>query len=367
VKPRVLFVSRRVRMPLADGERRKWDAMRDEVDFRMLAAGVPDGREFRLVGEPRVLAGPAYYAALPQRIARELRDFRPHAVVAQGAHETAASLAARKLARVPAAVIADVHGDFRTPTRLYGSRVRSMLNPLADRVATTALRRADAVRTISDFTTGLVRGEGVEPTDVFPAYVDLTVFLEDPPAPLPDAPRALFVGVLQRYKNIDGLVATWRRVVALQPDARLLLVGAGRERALVEQLVRELPDNVTWQERLPQPEVKRALDESTLLVLPSRSEGLPRIVIEAFCRGRPVVGTRAGGIPDIVEHDVNGLLVDRGDTEGLAHAIIRLLTDASLAERLAQGAHASSDLWTMSPEEFARRVRELVERAAGLS
>lgn len=367
MKPRVLFVSRRVRMPLADGERRKWEAMRNEVDFRMLAAGTPDGKEFHLVGEPKVLAGPAYYAALPQRIARELRDFRPHAIVAQGAHETAASLAARRVARVNAAVVADVHGDFRTPTRLYGSRLRSVLNPLADRVATAALRRADAVRTISDFTTGLVRREGVEPTDVFPAYVDLTVFLEDAPAPLPDEPRALFVGVLQRYKNIDGLAAAWRRAVELQPDARLLLVGAGRERTLVEQLVAELPRSVTWQERLPQSEIKRALDESTLLVLPSRSEGLPRIVIEAFCRGRPVVGARAGGIPDIVDDDVNGLLVDRGDTEALARAIVRVLSDRALAERLAAGAHASSDLWTMSPEEFARRVRELVERAAGLS
>ena len=354
-------------MPLADGERRKWDAMRDEVDFRMLAAGTPDGREFHLVGEPKVLAGPAYYAALPQRIARELRDFRPHAIVAQGAHETAASLAARRLARVRATVIADVHGDFRTPTRLYGSRLRSLLNPIADGLATAALRRADAVRTISDFTTGLVRDEGVEPADVFPAYVDLTVFLEDPPVPLPAAPRALFVGVLQRYKNIDGLVAAWRRVVELQPDARLLLVGEGRERALVERLVADLPQNVTWEKRLPQIGIKRALDESTLLLLPSRSEGLPRIVIEAFCRGRPVVGTRAGGIPDIVEDDVNGLLVERGDTPGLAQAIARVLTDRSLAERLAHGAHASSDLWTMSPEEFARRVRELVERAAGLS
>ena len=79
---------------------------------------------FRLTREPPALAGPAFFAALPARIARELREFRPHAVLAQGAHETAAALSARKLARVDTAVIADLHGDWQAPTRLYGSRLR---------------------------------------------------------------------------------------------------------------------------------------------------------------------------------------------------------------------------------------------------
>lgn len=333
----------------------------------MLAEGTADGSEFRLHPESRVLGGAAYYAALPTRIARELRSFRPHAIFAQGAHEAAASLAARRLSGVDTAVIADVHGDFRAPTRLYGSRLRGLLNPVADKVATTALRRVDGVRTISDFTSGLVRREGVEPDDVFPAYVDVSTFLEDAPAPLPDEPRALFVGVLERYKNVDGLDAAWRTVAARLPGARLLIVGAGRERRLIERLVADLPESVTWQERLPQAEIKRALDESTVLVLPSRSEGLPRIVIEAFCRARPVIGAYAGGIPDIVEDGVNGLLVDRSDTPGLADALVRILTDRALAERLSRGAQASADLWTMPPEEFARRVRALVERVAGLS
>src|SRR5262245_28289788 len=129
-KPRVLFVSRRLRVPLSDSDRRKWNAVRERLDFRVLAAGRADGNEFRLVSEPPVLAGPTYYAALPARVARELRDFHPHAVVAQGAHETAAALAARRLGRVDTAVIADLHGDFRSPTRLYGSRLRTFLSPL---------------------------------------------------------------------------------------------------------------------------------------------------------------------------------------------------------------------------------------------
>ncbi len=365
MKPRVLFISRRVETPLPEGERRKWDAMREELDFRILAAGRPDGSEFPLFPEPPVLAGPTYYAALPVRVARELRRFRPQAVVAQGAHETAAALAARRLAGVDTAVIADVHGDFRAPTRLYGSRLRGSLNVVADRTARTALKRADGIRTVTGYTTALVRDLGLEPADEFPAYMDFESFLQSPPVALPERPQALFVGVLERYKNVDGLAMAWRGVATRVGDATLRIVGTGSLANVVERLIADVP-GVEWTQRLSQPDVARALDESTCLVLPSRSEGMGRVLVEAFCRGRAVVGSRVGGIPDLVEDGVNGLLVDPEDTAGLGDALRRVLTDRELAERLGSGAHGSAELWTMAPDEFARRIRALVEQVAGL-
>jgi glycosyltransferase involved in cell wall biosynthesis len=367
VKPRVLFVSRRVELPLAPSLERKWDAIGQELDFRVLAAG--DGRNgrFRLTREPRALAGPAFFAALPARIAFELREFRPHAVLAQGAHETAAALSARKLARVDTAVIADLHGDWHAPTRLYGSRLRGLLNPVADRVAVAGLRNADAIRTVTGYTTGIVRDLGLEPADEFPAYMDFDSFLQQPPRPLPEQPQALFVGVLERYKNVDGLARAWPLVAARLPEARLRLVGSGTLRPVVEQLVGESGGRVVWDARLSQTEISAVLDESTVLVLPSRSEGMGRVIVEAFCRARPVVGTRVGGIPDLVQDGVNGLLVEPGDTEGLGDALVRVLGDRELAERLSGAAQASAGLWSVSPEEFAGRLRSLVERTAGLS
>jgi glycosyltransferase involved in cell wall biosynthesis len=367
VKPRVLFVSRRVDTPLPDGDRRRFAALRAELDFRVLAAGSPDGAELALKPEPARLAGPAFYATLPARVARELREFRPHAVLAQGAHETAAVLAARRVVRSDAAVIADVHGDFRAPTRLYGSRLRSLLNPLADRVAVAALRRADGVRTVTAYTTDLMRSLGIEPTEEFPAFMDFATFLERPPAPLPVRPQALFVGVLERYKNVDGLLEAWRRVASRVPDARLRLVGTGALADDVERAAAQAAQRVSWTPSLSQAEVAGALDESTCLVLPSRSEGMGRVVIEAFCRGRAVVGTRVGGIPDLVRDGENGLLVEPEDGAALADALTGVLSDRALAERLGHGAHASAAPWTIAPDEFARRVRTLVEQVAGLS
>jgi glycosyltransferase involved in cell wall biosynthesis len=363
---KVLFVARGpYRLPLSDELRRKWDAVRTELEFRVLAAGEGGDDEFRLASGLPALDGAAFYAALPARIARELREFRPDAVLAQGAHETAAALAGRRLGRVDTAVIADLHGDWRAPTRLYGSRLRGLLNPVADRAAESALRRADGVRTVTGYTTGLVRELGIEPADEFPAYMDFASFQERPAAPLPDRAQALFVGVLERYKNVDGLAEAWRRAAPRIPEARLRIVGRGTLARAVETLVREVPGQTEWTEQLAQPEVAAALDQSTLLVLPSRSEGMGRVVIEAFCRGRPVLGAHVGGIPDLVEDGGNGVLVDPRDTNGLAEALIRLLTDRGLAERLAAGARASADRWTIAPEEFARRIRALVERVTG--
>jgi glycosyltransferase involved in cell wall biosynthesis len=366
VKRRLLMVGRtRYSLPLSPSLARKFDALEQELDVRVLASGARGSNgsdpRFRLVDALPMLDGPAFYALLPFRVARELRSEQPDAVLVQGAQETALVLLGRTLARVPARVIVDLHGDPGAPTRLYGSRARRLLAPLADRLGRAAVRRADGVRTLSPFTTELVRGQGVEPAAEFPAFMDLDTFLEHPPAALPSEPVALFVGVLERYKAVEVLADAWRRAAPRIPSARLRLVGRGTMRDLAERLVEEFPGRVSWTESLTTPQVAAAMDEATALVLPSRSEGLPRIVVESFCRGRSVVGARAGGIPDIVEDELNGLLVPPEDPAALADALVRILSDTALAERLGEGARRTADAWLASPEEYARRVRELVE------
>ena len=368
-KPRVLLVGRaRLRFPLGDPLETRYAALSGELDWRQLATRVGGS-----TSDPRFalappfplerLDGAVYHLQLPFRIARELRRFQPDAVVAQGAQETALALLGRRLAGSRAAVVLDLHGDRRSPTRLYGSAGRRLLDPLADRLARHALRRADAVRTITGYTTGLVREAGVEPTAVFPAYMDLSPFTATEPEPLPDAPRALFVGVLERYKAFDVLCDAWRSVARDLPDAVLHVVGDGTLAPLAERLVAELPGRVEWSRVLTAPEVVAALDASTLLVLPSRSEGMGRVLVEAACRARAVVGTRVGGIPDVVSDGETGVLVEPGDAQALAGALVRVLADRELAERLGAEGRRRVDPWLATPEEYARRLRDLVEKA----
>jgi len=356
----------RYALPLSPSLERKFDALSAELDVRVLAsAGGGQGTDprFHLVPRvrPRLLDGAAFYALLPFRTARELRSFRPDAVFAQGGQEAALVLLARALARVPARIVVDVHGDPAAPTRLYGSPLRKALSPLADAMARVGLRRADGVRTISDYTSGLVRKAGREPTATFAAFMDLEPFLAEPAA-LPERPVALFVGVLERYKAVDVLAEAWRLAAPRVPEAILHIVGRGALRGVPERLVTDLPEQTRWTEVLSTPDVVRALDEATILVLPSRSEGLGRIVVEAFCRGRGVVASRVGGIPDLVTDEETGLLVPPEDASTLADALVRVLGDRPLAERLSAAARVAVEPWLATPEEYARQIRDLVER-----
>jgi glycosyltransferase involved in cell wall biosynthesis len=358
----------RYRLPLSGSLERKFSALRDRFDLRVLASSANGSRgdgDFSLA--PRLplrpLDGAAFYAALPFRIAGELRRFRPEAVVTQSPFEALAVLAGRGLARSPAALVVELHGDWRTFPRLYGSPLRRGLAPLTDRLAPWTLRRADAVRALSTYTTELAREAGVEPAAEFVAFTDLETFTAAPPKPIPVEPQALFVGVLEAYKNVENLSRAWRLAARRVPDARLRLVGDGRRRDVAEALRAEFPGRVSWAATVPTEEVVRALDESSFLLLPSRAEGTPRIVLEAFCRGRAVVAGRVGGIPDVVEDDVTGVLVEPDDVEGIASAIVRLLSDRALAERMGQSARERVKQFLFTPEEFADRMAALVELA----
>ncbi len=367
MKRRLLMVGRtRYDLPLSETLARKFAALDAELDVRVLATArcvsAADPR-FRLYRPLPLgpLEGAAFYALLPLRVARELRTFRPDAVLAQGGQETALALLGRAPVRSRAKVILDVHGDWHAPTRLYGSPARRFLAPLGDLLARIAVRHADAVRTISAYTSGLVRAEGVEPAAEFPAFMDLEPFTSSPPVPLPERPTVLFVGVLERYKAVDVLAEAWRRIAVRVPESQLQIVGRGTMDAVVEALVAEFPTSVRWTPTLPTEEVAVALDAATALVLPSRSEGLGRVVVEAFCRGRAVVGSRVGGIPDLVVDGETGVLVAPGDSAALADALVAVLRDAAFAAQLGTAARTAIQSWIATPEDYARRIRTLVE------
>lgn len=372
-RPRVLFVGRtRYRVPLSPGLARKWDALERELDYRVLATSA-DGvaatwGRFDLLPASRVgpLDGALFQLRLPARIRSAIRALDPDVVVAEDPPTAAAALLARR-GRGRPRIVVEVHGNWRLATRLYGSPARRLVAPIADRVARAALRRADAVRALSAYTAGLAeeaRGEPVEAS--FPTYSDLTAFTAEPLRPLPERPSALFVGVLELYKNVDGLAAAWREVTARVPAARLVVVGTGSRRTVVERLARELPESVELVPELAPEEVARRLDGCWALVLPSRHEGLGRVVIESFARGRGVVASGAGGILDLVQDGVQGLLVDPEDRAGLADALVRVLSDRALAERLGEAAATRFEAWRTTPEEYAARVRSVVDAALEL-
>jgi glycosyltransferase involved in cell wall biosynthesis len=173
--------------------------------------------------------------------------------------------------------------------------------------------------------------------------------------PLPDRPRALFVGVLERYKAFDTLIAAWKLAAPRVPEAALHVVSDGSLRDL-------LTPDVEWSPRLTAEEVADAMDRSWVFCLPSRSEGLPRVALEAAARGRAIIGGNRAGIPDVVEDGVNGYLVDPDDAAALAELLVRVLSDRALAERLGAAARRTGEEWGVTPAQYAAKVEALVRQ-----
>jgi glycosyltransferase involved in cell wall biosynthesis len=239
----------------------------------------------------------------------------------------------------------DVHGDWRTLSRMYGSPLRALIRPLTDGWAEAAIRRADGIRTVSGYGTRLVQRLGRDADGEFPAFMDLGPFVDAPLAALPEPAAPLYVGVLEIYKNIDGLADAWRRDIV--------------EALLADPVV---GPQTRWSPKLAPEEVAQAMDAASFLLLPSRSEGMGRVIVESLARGRPVLGARVGGIPELVHDGVNGLLVEPGDTAALAAALVRLCTDRELLERLSAAARDSAGPWLATADEYAARMGDLVER-----
>jgi glycosyltransferase involved in cell wall biosynthesis len=368
-KPKVLFVGRsRYLLPLPGWLAKKWDAIEGQIDYRVVGAAEGGGalrsERFRLSApsRPHLLDGALFYLRLPARIRRQIDDFEPDAIVAADPFVGAAVMLGRRLAASAPPLIVEVHGDWKTFTRGYGSRARRLLSPVADQLSDVVLRRADATRALSGFTSSLIEAVRGEPaTAAFPTYSDLSAFVAGPVAPLPARPVAVFVGMLEPYKNIDGLAAAWRRVAVELPEAKLVIVGKGSRTHVVDALLADVPGQVEYHAQLTPPELATKLDEATLLVLPSWPEGLGRVVIEAFARGRGVIATGAGGVLDLVHDGTEGILIAPADTDALVEALVEVMSDRELAERLGAAAHVRYADWHSTPELFAEQLRALVD------
>jgi glycosyltransferase involved in cell wall biosynthesis len=150
---------------------------------------------------------------------------------------------------------------------------------------------------------------------------------------------------MERSKGVDVLLDAWSGVVDRVPDARLLLVGSGSLDGFVRTEVdrRGLAGSVEIRGTVPKRTVGTLLDGATCLVLPSRSEGLPRVVLEAMARGRSVVATRVGGVTELVEPGTNGCLVEPDSADALADAVCGVLESRDLAMQLGDAARDAAE------------------------
>jgi len=181
-------------------------------------------------------------------------------------------------------------------------------------------------------------------------------------------PNVLFVGGLEPRKGLEYLVLAMELVMREIPDARLIAVakpgfGGADSWHFFEQLAGRagLMENVEYRESVSQETLLEFYSECDILVLPSRTEGWGLSLMEAMACRKPVVASRVGGIPELVRDGMEGLLVDAGDVQGLSNAILRLLKDPDLRNKL--GEKGRTRVKDYSWDKTARTVLESYRRA----
>jgi glycosyltransferase involved in cell wall biosynthesis len=168
---------------------------------------------------------------------------------------------------------------------------------------------------------------------------------------------------LDKHKGIDVLL----RALALVegPPASVDLLGTGPEEKPLRELALSLgiAGQVRFRGLVGRSEVGAYLAKATALVLPSLAENFPRAILEGLHAGVPIVTTFAGGIPEAVEDQKEGLLVRPGDVAALANALSRLRSDATLRERLrvAAAARAPDFTWERSAEQLEELYSSMLD------
>ena len=147
-----------------------------------------------------------------------------------------------------------------------------------------------------------------------------------------------FIGRLLKSKGIHLLIESFAEFVAHHPDAQLTLAGDDPNDTATRLIEKyELSGSVNFVGEIPHRAAIEQLAEADVLVLPSTSEGMPRVIIEAFELGVPVVATRVGDIPKLISHGETGFLIEP-TSDSITHALSRMYSESTLREELSQNA-----------------------------
>jgi glycosyltransferase involved in cell wall biosynthesis len=164
----------------------------------------------------------------------------------------------------------------------------------------------------------------------------------------------LFVGRLHKVKGLEYLFMALKKIKKYPP---LLIVGEGQENKELKRISHG--SNIQFVGAVSHSDVKKLMLKSKFLVLPSLSEGLPNVILEAMSVGLPVVATKVGGIPDIVEHGETAFLVEPKNPNKLSKYIKILLRDKKLHKKMSK--NCLSAVRKYSWETIIKKLEEVME------
>lgn len=326
-------------------------------DLAPLAIPTTILQEHRPVPLSRLRAFGVFFAQL-FTLARLMRDIRPDIVHAVLPMACVTAGFAACLARAPLLVTTRRCLGYYKEEHFILSQVENMVNCRADAVvANSEAVRADTIarERIDPAKLSVIYNGVGGPEDRAPQGWR-TVAGRDIGGPVVCCVANFFP-----YKGHLDLVAAAARVIKNMPAATFVLVGEGSMRAMIERAAdaRGLGENIVFMGS--RPDSREIMRLSDLIVLASHQEGFPNVLLEAMAAGRPVVATRVGGVPEIVQDGVTGMLVPPGDPERLAAAILHVLSDGERARAMGRrGLELVRERFSL--EAMVRSYERLYER-----
>jgi len=306
-----------------------------------------------LLGRSRTPAGlallPVFFVAFTVASVRLARRFRPDVLHAHWWLPAGiCGLVASRLTGVPLVVT------------LHGTDVHLLRHGLLRRLGGLVLRHAALVVVVSeDLRRSVVAALGlpVDRVQVLRMPVERVAVLDSAvrTAPSGGPLRLVAAGRLSDEKGFDVLLEALVLAVAEGLDVQLELVGSGPEHSRLAALAARLDGRVRLIPAQPRAALWERMDAAQALVVPSRREGLGLVALEAIARGRPVIASRVGGLPETVRDGVDGVLIPPEDPRALADALHRLRLETPTGDALAR--HA--------PGEVAAAHRGAYERLLG--
>lgn len=297
-------------------------------------------------------------------------------LIAQSPYEGFAAVVAKKIAgwlghRV--ILVVESHGDFKQSLFLQRRIMFPRLYSLLMRgSANFALKQADLLRAVSNSTREqLERWMPDKLTFQFAAWTDIEAFLHagaERKSQL--SQNILYAGVLIPRKGIHHLLSAFAGIARAFPEACLIIAGLAENKRYAAQLKAQcnqsdLDGRVEFVDEMPQVRLAARMKEACVFVLPTYSEGLPRVVYEAMAAGLPVIASAVSGIPDIVEDGVTGFLVQPGDEAALAERIQWILEHPDETHAMGRRARKSAERF-FSTDVYVDAYRELFEAAQAL-
>lgn len=234
-------------------------------------------------------------------------------------------------------IISTVHGWIRR-------RPRSVLYTLIDQCA---LKRFDAVIAVSRHIAAMAQAKGIRKVHVIHNGIDPDAW---EPLPQDRSSRALqdvkvsfrigFVGRVSKEKGPLDFTAVAGKIIAVHPSCEFLVAGEGPEEGPMRDMVRQsgMDGKFSFLGPLLQSQLIEVYRKLDLVLLPSYTEGLPMVVLEAFAMAIPVVATNVGGVGEVISHGINGYLAEPGDIDAMAGFVLGILQNSGLRNTMRDNA-----------------------------